>query len=116
MPDTPGSSRLPGIEPKNPATQDPPIVRLALISIALIFLALFLFVPVIAVFAQAFWSGLGAYFAAIVDPEARAAIRLTLMTAPLPAALDVDFGIASSWAIGRVDVRGEQAILTRIVL
>src|SRR5260370_35520726 len=89
MPDIPGSSRLPGIEPKNPATQDPPIVRLALISIALIFLALFLFVPVIAVFAQAFSGGLGAYFAAIVDPEARAAIQLPLMTASIAVPLNV---------------------------
>ena len=66
-------------EPKRPGTADPPMVRIALITIALVFLALFLFIPVIAVFAEALQKGIGAYFAAIADPEARAAIRLTLM-------------------------------------
>src|SRR5258708_28144889 len=78
-------------EPKNPATQDPPLVRLALFSTALLFLGLFLFIPVIAVFAQALSSGLRAYLAAIVDPEARSAIRLTFMTAALAVPLNVAF-------------------------
>jgi len=111
-----GSPRPPAVEPKNPATEDPPLVRLALISIALLFLGLFLFIPVIAVFAQALSSGLRAYLAAIVDPEARAAIRLTLMTAAIAVPLNVAFGIAASWVIARFDFPGKQAILTLIDL
>src|SRR5208337_3747450 len=55
-------------EPKRPGTADPPAVRIALITIALVFLALFLFIPVIAVFAEALQKGIGAYFAAVTDP------------------------------------------------
>jgi sulfate transport system permease protein len=116
MPDTPDLPRPLGGMPRNPATEDPPLVRLALISIALIFLALFLFVPVIAVFAQALSGGVGAYFAAIADPEARSAIRLTLMTAAIAVPLNVTFGIAASWAIARFDFPGKQALLTLIDL
>src|SRR5712675_1717912 len=114
MPETLSSPRPPAVEPKNPATQDPPLVRLALISIALLFLGLFLFIPVIAVFAQALSSGLRAYLAAIVDPEARSAIRLTLMTAAIAVPLNVGFGIAASWAIARFDFPGKQSLLTLI--
>jgi len=101
-------------EPKRPGTADPPMVRIALITIALLFLALFLFIPVIAVFAEALAKGIGAYFAAIADPEARAAIRLTLMTAAIAVPLNVTFGIAASWAIARFDFPGKQTLLTLI--
>src|SRR5712692_10617138 len=116
MPETPLSPREEVIEPKNPATEDSPIVRLALISIALVFMGLFVFIPVIAVFAQALSGGIGAYFAAIVDPEARAAIRLTVMTAAIAVPLNVGFGISASWAIARFDFPGKQALLTLIDL
>jgi len=101
-------------EPKRPGTADPPAVKIALIAIALAFLALFLFLPVIAVFAEALQKGIGAYFAAIADPEARAAIRLTLMTAAIAVPLNVTFGIAASWAIARFDFPGKQTLLTLI--
>ena len=65
---------------------------LALIAIALVFLALFLFMPVAAVFVEALRDGLGAYFTAIADPEALSAIRLTLMTAAIAVPLNVAFG------------------------
>src|SRR6266567_3302267 len=80
------------------ATADPPLVRFALIALAIVFLGLFLFIPVAAVFAQALQNGLGAYLKAIVDPEARSAIRLTLMTAAIAVPLNVLFGVAASWA------------------
>src|SRR5258708_6734221 len=85
--------------PKRPGTADPLAVRIALITIALVFVALFIFIPVIAVFTEALQKGLAAYFAAIVDPEARAAIRLTLMTAAIAVPLNVTFGIAASLPI-----------------
>jgi sulfate transport system permease protein len=85
-----------------------------LITIALVFVALFIFIPVIAVFTEALQKGIGAYFAAITDPEARAAIRLTLMTAVIAVPLNVIFGIAASWAIARFDFPGKQMLLTLI--
>ncbi|HYL60919.1 MAG TPA: sulfate ABC transporter permease subunit CysW [Candidatus Acidoferrales bacterium] len=104
------------IRPKPPATADPPLVRFALISIALVFLGLFLFIPVAAVFAEALSKGVGAYFAAIVDPEARSAIALTLKTAAIAVPLNVGFGIAAAWAIARFDFFGKQMLLTLIDL
>jgi sulfate transport system permease protein len=101
-------------QPKRPGTADPPWVRAVLIATTFGFLALFLFLPVIAVFAEAFAKGIGAYFAAITDPEALAAIRLTLMTAAIAVPLNVTFGIAASWAIARFDFPGKQTLLTLI--
>ncbi len=99
---------------RRPGTADPPSVRIALIATALVFVALFIFIPVIAVFTEALQKGIGAYFAAITDPEAHAAIRLTLMTAAIAVPLNVTFGIAASWAIARFDFPGKQALLTLI--
>lgn len=97
-----------------PGTADPPWVRRALIATTLVFLALFLFLPVIAVFVEALKKGIGAYLAAIANPEAFAAIRLTLMTAAIAVPLNVTFGIAASWAIARFDFLGKQTLLTLI--
>ena len=99
---------------RKPGTADPSWVRFALIATALAFVALFIFIPVIAVFTEALRDGVGAYFAAIVDPEARAAIRLTLMTALIAVPLNVTFGICASWAIARFDFPGKQTLLTLI--
>ena len=100
--------------PHRPGTADPPWVRRTLIATALAFVALFIFIPVIAVFAEALKDGIGAYFAAIIDREALAAIRLTLMTAAIAVPLNVTFGIAASWAIARFDFPGKQILLTLI--
>jgi sulfate transport system permease protein len=101
-------------QPGKSATEDPPLVRFVLIAIAMLFLGLFLFIPVAAVFAQAFQNGLGAYLKAIIDPEARSAIRLTLMTAAIAVPLNVLFGVAASWAIARFDFPGKQFLVTLI--
>jgi sulfate/thiosulfate transport system permease protein len=102
------------VAPNRPGTADPRWVRRTLIAITLGFLALFLFLPVIAVFAEALKNGLGAYLAAITDSEALAAIRLTLKTAAIAVPLNVGFGIAASWAIARFDFPGKQILLTLI--
>jgi len=99
-----------------PGTADPAWIRRALIATMFAFLALFLFIPVIAVFTEALRDGLGTYFGAIVAPEARAAIRLTLMTAAIAVPLNVAFGVAAAWAITRFDFPGKQALLTLIDL
>ncbi len=98
------------------ATADPPAVRLALIAIALTFLALFLFIPVIAVFVEAFSKGVGEYLAAISRSESLAAIRLTLMTAAIAVPLNVSFGLAAAWAITRFEFLGKQLLITLIDL
>ncbi len=108
---------LPGAElapVQRRATEDPPAVRLTLIAIALVFLGLFLFLPVIAVFTEALRKGVGEYFAAISSSEALSAIRLTAMTAAIAVPLNVSFGLAAAWAITRFEFRGKQLLLTLI--
>ncbi|HEY6421432.1 MAG TPA: sulfate ABC transporter permease subunit CysW [Candidatus Binataceae bacterium] len=96
------------------ATADPPLVRALLIATAMLFLGLFLFVPVAAVFAEALKDGLGAYLAAISSREARDAIRLTLLTAAIAVPLNVVFGVAASWLIARFEFPGKHTLMTLI--
>ncbi len=98
------------------ATADARWVRLALIAITLVFLALFLFLPVLVVFHEALREGLRKYFAAITDPDALSAIRLTLITAGIAVPLNVAFGLAASWAITRFKFPGKQILITLIDL
>ncbi|HEY6774110.1 MAG TPA: sulfate ABC transporter permease subunit CysW [Oxalicibacterium sp.] len=87
-----------------------------LIGVALGFLTLFLFVPLVAVFAEALKKGWHAYLAAIVEEDALAAIRLTLLTAAIAVPLNLVFGIAASWCIAKFDFRGKSILLTLIDL
>src|SRR5690606_36605536 len=90
-------------EPALQATTEPRLVRWLLTGAALGFLGLFLLVPLLAVFVQALASGLGTYAAAITAPDARAAIRLTLITAAASVTLNTVFGVAAAWAIAKFD-------------
>jgi sulfate/thiosulfate transport system permease protein len=105
---------------KTPVNRDhltePRLVRLLLTAIALLFLALFLVVPLAAVFIEAFSKGLEAYREAIVSPDALAALRLTLFAAAIAVPLNVVFGVAAGWAIGKFRFRGRQVLLTLIDL
>ncbi len=98
------------------AAGEPAWVRYALIAVALLFLALFLFVPLFAVFAEALAKGWDAYADAIVDPDALAAIKLTLLTAAIAVPLNLVFGLAASWAIAKFEFRGKNLLLTLIDL
>ncbi len=98
------------------ATAEPPWLRRALIATALIFLALFLFVPLVAVFFEAFKKGWDTYLAAITEPDARSAIWLTLVAAGISVPLNLVFGLAASWAIAKFDFRGKNLLLTLIDL
>jgi sulfate transport system permease protein len=98
------------------APTEPPLVRALLIGIALVFLALFLIVPVVAVFVQALADGPAAYVAAITDPATRSAIRLTLIAAAVSVPLNTLFGLAASWAITKFEFRGKTLLLTLIDL
>ena len=90
--------------------------RTTLIAIALGFLLLFLLLPLIVVFAEALRLGLGSYWAAIREPEALAAIRLTLLTALTVVPLNAIFGIAAAWAITKFQFAGKNLLITLVDL
>jgi sulfate transport system permease protein len=98
------------------ALAEPAWVRRALVTLALLFLSLFLFVPLAAVFAQALSKGLAVYWAAIADPDALSALRLTLIAAAVAVPANLVFGVAAAWAIAKFDFRGKHVLLTLIDL
>ena len=98
------------------ATTEAPWVRRTLIGVALVFLTLFLFVPLIAVFVEALKKGWDVYLAAIVEEDALSAIKLTLLTAAIAVPLNLVFGVAAAWAIAKFDFRGKNLLLTLIDL
>ncbi len=87
-----------------------------LIAISIGFLTLFLFVPLLAVFAEAFRKGIGAYFASFQDPAAVAAIRLTLIAAAIAVPANLVFGLAASWCIAKFTFPGKNVLITLIDL
>jgi sulfate transport system permease protein len=91
-------------------------VRYALIFTAFAFLALFLFVPLFAVFAEALRKGWGAYIAAITEPDAVSAIKLTLLAAAVAVPLNLVFGVSAAWAIAKLEIRGKNLLITLIDL
>src|SRR5882762_3253851 len=98
------------------ATRDPAVLRFALIGLTLVFLALFLVAPLAVVATEAFREGLGAYVAAIADPDARSAILLTLTIALVAVPINAAFGICAAWAIAKFDFPGKTALTTLIDL
>jgi sulfate transport system permease protein len=98
------------------ATVEPPWVRWLLIGVALLFLGLFLVVPLAAVFAEAFAKGLGFYFRSFDDPNTLAAIKLTFIAAGIAVPLNCVFGVAAAWAIAKFDFRGKTVLITLIDL
>jgi sulfate/thiosulfate transport system permease protein len=98
------------------ATTQSPVVRALLIALALAFLALFLILPVVVVFAEALRKGVAAYLATFDDPDALAAIRLTLTVVAIAVPLNMLFGIAASWAIAKFEFFGKNLLITLIDL
>ena len=92
------------------------MARRLLILIALAFLALFLGMPLLAVFAQALAKGVVAYFTAISEPMAFAAMRLTLLVAAISVPLNLVFGVCAAWAIAKFEFRGKSTLITLIDL
>nr|WP_211234501.1 sulfate ABC transporter permease subunit CysW [Solimonas soli] len=101
---------------RNAAVTEVPWVRWTLILAALLFLLGFLFLPLIAVFVEALRNGFAAYFAAITEPDAWSAIRLTLLTAAIAVPLNLVFGVSAAWAITKFDFRGKSFLITLIDL
>ncbi len=98
------------------ATTEAPWVRVLLIALALGFMTLFLFVPLITVFYEAFKKGWDVYLAAIVEPDALSAIKLTLLAAAISVPLNLVFGVAAAWAIAKFEFHGKNLLLTLIDL
>ncbi len=98
------------------ATTEPTLVRWALVGAALAFLALFLVLPLAAVLVEALRPGLRAFLAALSNPDARAAVRLTLLTAAIVLPLNVLFGLAAAWAVARFEFPGRSLLVTLIDL
>lgn len=98
------------------ATQDAVWVRWTLTGIALVFLTLFLLLPLAAVFTEALRRGLKAYFTAFADPDALASIRLTLLTALIAVPANLVFGVTAAWTITKFDFRGKSLLTTLIDL
>jgi sulfate transport system permease protein len=98
------------------ATTEATWVRWTLISLALGFMTLFLFVPLATVFVEALKKGWDVYLAAITEPDALAAIQLTLLAAAISVPLNLVFGVAAAWAITKFEFRGKNLLLTLIDL
>src|SRR4051812_29705172 len=93
-----------------------PAGKVGLIGIALAFMGVFLVLPLLTVFVEAFDKGFAGYVSAIADPDAKAAIRLTLITAAIAVPLNVAFGIAASWAIAKFEFIGKSMLIPLIDL
>jgi sulfate transport system permease protein len=92
------------------------LARILLIATALGFLGLFVVLPIVVVFTEAFSKGIWSYASAIWEPDTRAAIRLTLLTAGIAVPLNVAFGIAASWLISKYRFPGKTALISLIDL
>ena len=103
-----------GIPRESAARSAPAWVRWSLILICVLFLGLFLLLPLLAVFANALSKGLQVYWHALSEPDALSAIRLTLLTAGIAVPLNLLFGLAASWTIARFDFVGKQLLVTLI--
>ena len=98
------------------ATTEAPWVRVLLITLALAFMSLFLFVPLVTVFYEALKKGWDVYLAAIVEPDALSAIKLTLIATVISVPLNLVFGVAAAWAIAKFEFHGKNVLLTLIDL
>ncbi len=98
------------------ATAEHPAIKWLLIGVSVTFMVLFLIVPLVAVFFEAFRKGWDTYIAALVDPVALSAIKLTLITAAIAVPLNLVFGVAAAWAIAKFDFRGKSILITLIDL
>src|SRR5512144_1912468 len=95
---------------------EPAPVRWLLIGVTLLFLGVFLLLPLVIVFVQALSHGVEAFFGAFADSDTQAAIRLTLLTAAIAVPLNTVFGVAAAWAIAKFEFRGKSLLSTLIDL
>lgn len=98
------------------ATSEPFLIRGILIATVLVFLSLFLIVPLAAVFTEALRKGFAVYLAAITEPDALSSIQLTFIAALIAVPLNLVFGVAAAWAIAKFEFRGKSILITLIDL
>jgi len=101
---------------KGRSQTEPALVRWLLITIVLVFLALFLLLPLTAVFTQAFAKGLSVYLDALKEPDTLSSIKLTLITAAVTVPLNLFFGVTAAWAIAKFSFPGKNLLITLIDL
>lgn len=100
----------------NDATRESPIFRYAIVAISLLFFASCLLLPLILVFVEAFRQGIQVYFQALINPDTLSAVKLTLLTAAIAVPLNVVFGVAAAWCVGKFKFRGKTILTTLIDL
>jgi len=101
---------------KSRATSEPTWIRWTLITTALLFLSLFLFMPLAAVFTEALRKGFDTYISALADADALSAMKLTFIAALIAVPLNLVFGVAAAWAIAKFEFRGKSILITLIDL
>lgn len=104
------------IKARRDARSESGLVRFLIIGFALAFLSIFIVMPLVVVFTEALWRGFGAYLAALREPEALSAIRLTLSVAAISVSLNLVFGVVAAWAIAKFDFPGKTLLITLIDL
>lgn len=100
----------------NRQTTELPLVRYSLIAVAVIFMVLFLVLPLLVIFVEALRKGWGVYFSALHEPDTWAAIKLTLITAAIAVPLNLVFGVSAAWAIAKYDFHGKWFLTTLVDL
>jgi sulfate/thiosulfate transport system permease protein len=108
-------SAVPAALREDPRTE-PRAVRIVIVGMAVTFLSVFVVLPLVVVFAQAFSKGISAYLAALGNPEALSAIRLTLLIAAISVGLNLVFGLVAAWAIAKFEFRGKTFLVSLIDL
>ena len=98
------------------ATREAPLVKWTILVITLSFFVIFLLMPLLAVFVEAFRKGWQTYLTALVDPDALSAIKLTLIAAAISVPLNLVFGVAAAWAIAKCEFRGMQFLIALLAL
>lgn len=98
------------------STQESPLVTVTLITVALVFMALFLVLPLVTVFVEAFAKGWDLYWAALKEPVAWEAIKLTVIAAGIAVPANLVFGVSAAWAIAKFDFKGKSLLITLIDL
>ena len=102
--------------PTDLVTGETPVIRWVLIALVIGFLALFLLLPLFAVFAEALRRGAGTYFATFADADTQSSIELTLLVAAIAVPLNLVFGVSAAWAIAKFEFRGKSLLITLIDL
>jgi sulfate transport system permease protein len=112
----PKQSSRAALQQSRRGTEESPFIKWTIISIALAFCFVFLLLPLVNVFAQAFAKGVAYYVESLTNADAWAAIRLTLLVAAVSVPLNLGFGLAAAWAIAKFEFRGKSLLITLIDL